>query len=175
MVLFSYSINSGPRVKGGSSNSGLFEALIISFDGGSNDGWFNLFHGVKGEELTPVANFSIDLGSHYHVIGSVCEDIKHYDILTAAGKVLGLQSYGKVVDEWTKPIMEFFKHIPYWHELDSRLEKLSNTLRREVMNETGSLQKQDLNYINDKLDKIDKKLAAIVSLLEELADKKKEE
>lgn len=104
------------------------EALLISFDGGSNDGWFNIFHGIKGQELKPVANFSIDLGSHYNVIGSVCDDIKHYEVLTAAGKVLGLQSYGNVINEWVEPLTEFFKYIPYWHELDSRIEKLSNNL-----------------------------------------------
>lgn len=104
------------------------ESLIISFDGGSNDGWFNLFHGIKGEELKPVTNFGWDLGSNYHVIGSVCEDIKNYDVLTAAGKVLGLQSYGNVREEWIEPITELFKYVPYWHELDNRLSKLSTKL-----------------------------------------------
>jgi len=103
------------------------ESLIISFDGGSNDGWFNVYHGKKGEELEMVANFGFDLGSHYHVLGSVCEDIKHYDVLTAAGKVLGLQSYGNVREEWVEPLIKFFKHVPYWHELDNRIKVLSDT------------------------------------------------
>ena len=104
------------------------EALIISFDGGSNDGWFNLYHGVKGKELEVVTTFGIDLGSHYHVIGSVCEDIKHYDVLTAAGKVLGLQSYGEVRSDWIGPITELFNHVPYWHNLDERMLNLSNQM-----------------------------------------------
>lgn len=104
------------------------ESLIISFDGGSNDGWFNLYHGIKGEELKTVTSFGIDLGSHYHVIGSVCEDIKNYDELTAAGKVLGLQSYGNIRYEWVDYITELFKHVPYWHDLESRLLKLSNQM-----------------------------------------------
>jgi len=104
------------------------EALIISFDGGSNDGWFNIFHGKKGEDLIPVANHSFDLGSHYHVIGGCCEDIKNYDHLTAAGKVLGLQSYGKIIENWIAPLTEFFKFVPFYHELDERIEKLSNSI-----------------------------------------------
>lgn len=104
------------------------EALIISFDGGSNDGWFNLYHGIKGEELKHITSFGFDLGSNYHVIGSVCEDVKHYDELTAAGKVLGLQSYGNVRNEWIEPIKKLFKHVPYWQNLDNRLEILSKEL-----------------------------------------------
>lgn len=111
------------------------EALIISFDGGSNDGWFNLYHGTKGQELEVVTTFGIDLGSHYHVIGSVCEDIKHYDELTAAGKVLGLQSYGNVRHEWVDHIIQFFKHVPYWHELESRIKTLSDNLGIEFSKE----------------------------------------
>ena len=104
------------------------EALIVSFDGGSNDGWFRVFHGKKGQELISVDSFNIDLGSHYHVIGSLCEDIKNYDVLTAAGKVLGLQSYGEVIDSWIDPLIDFFKYIPYWHNLDERIYNLSKRL-----------------------------------------------
>ena len=48
------------------------KALIISFDGGSNDGFFNLYVGEKGKDLVNVVNFGIDLGSHYHLIGLFC-------------------------------------------------------------------------------------------------------
>lgn len=105
------------------------EALIISFDGGSNDGFFNIYKGIKGQELQLLKSVSIDLGSHYHVIGSICDEVKHYHVLTAAGKVLGLQSYGKVVSEWKDPLKRFFSFSPpYTHQLSERIAVLSQEL-----------------------------------------------
>ena len=105
------------------------EALIISFDGGSNDGFFRFFHGVKGQDLVDVGSYPIDLGSHYHLIGLFCEDIKNYDQLTAAGKVLGLQSYGNVREEWLQPLIDFFKSpIPYFSNLEQKKLTLSERI-----------------------------------------------
>lgn len=108
------------------------EALIISFDGGGIDGYFNVYVGKKGHDLIHIRSYNYDLGSHYHVIGSLCDEIKNYDTLTAAGKVLGLQSYGNVVDDWKEPIRDFFKSVvPYYVELDKKIEKLSNDIGLE--------------------------------------------
>lgn len=105
------------------------EAIIVSFDGGANDGFFNIFKGVKGQEMKLIKNFSIDLGSHYHLIGLFCEDIKHYEQLTAAGKVLGLQSYGNVREEWVEPLTKFFRsNIPYFSNLEQKKVNLSNEM-----------------------------------------------
>lgn len=104
-------------------------ALIISFDGGGPDGYFNIYKGTRGQELNQLANFYIDLGSHYHVIGAVCKDIKNYHVLTAAGKVLGLQSYGNVVDAWKPALKEFFVSVPpYWKDLDKKIENLGGKI-----------------------------------------------
>lgn len=106
--------------------SNFDEALIVSFDGGGPDGYFNIYIGKKGHELNKVGQHHIDLGSHYHVVGSVCKDIKNYHVLTAAGKVLGLQSYGKVIEEWKPAFYEFFMSpVPYWNNLDAKLQTLS--------------------------------------------------
>lgn len=108
------------------------EALIISFDGGGIDGYFNVYTGKKGQDLNHICSYHYDLGSHYHVIGGVCEEIKNYDTLTAAGKVLGLQSYGKVVEEWKEPLQNFFKsRVPYYVELDTKIEDLSKAIGLE--------------------------------------------
>lgn len=107
--------------------SNFNEALIVSFDGGGPDGFFNIYLGKKGEELQKLNHYSIDLGSHYHVFGALCKDIRNYHVLTAAGKVLGLQSYGKVINEWKPHINEFFTYAGrYWQQLDARIEKMSN-------------------------------------------------
>ena len=108
--------------------SNFDKALIITFDGGSNDGWFHIFIGEKGKDLKPIKHISVDLGSHYHVIGSLCEEVKNYHVLTAAGKVLGLQSYGKVIEEWKKPIKKFFTFVPYWQDLNERIDQMSKEI-----------------------------------------------
>lgn len=114
---------------GSFSQSGFEKALIISFDGGSNDGFFNLYIGEKGKNLIPVTNFGIDLGSHYHLIGLFCNEIKNYHALTSSGKVLGLQSYGKVIDSWKKPLRTFFKSsVPFWFNLEEKKRKLSDEI-----------------------------------------------
>lgn len=118
---------------GSFAQSPFKEALIISFDGGSNDGFFNVYKGRRDEDLELLRTVGVDLGSHYHLMGLFCEEIKNYDPLTAAGKVLGLQSYGKVVEEWKETLKEFFKHEPpYWANLETRKKDLSTKLGIEL-------------------------------------------
>ena len=105
--------------------SNFNEALIVSFDGGSNDGYFNIYLGERGKDLNKIFGLFLDLGSHYHVFGSLCEDVKNYNCLTAAGKVLGLQSYGNVIPEWKNAIKSFycFENF-YWVDLEKRITEL---------------------------------------------------
>lgn len=114
---------------GSFAQSHFDKALIISFDGGSNDGFFNLYIGERGKELTSLKNFGIDLGSHYHLIGSFCSEVKNYHALTASGKVLGLQSYGNVIDSWKQPLRDFFtSSVPFWYNLEEKKQRLSNSI-----------------------------------------------
>lgn len=118
----------GSHAAGSFYQSPYQEALVVSFDGGSNDGWFEIFHAERGKPLVNLKHVSLDLGSHYHAFGAVCDEIKHYHVLSAAGKVLGLQSYGKVIPEWKPAIKKFFGHVPYWHELDQRMATMSQEI-----------------------------------------------
>ena len=114
---------------GSLTQSPFKKSLIISFDGGGVDGRFNIYVGEKGKDLELINSFDIDLGSHYHLIGSFCSEVKNYKQLTAAGKVLGLQSYGEIIDEWINPLRDFFtSKPPYWQDLDSKITKLSERL-----------------------------------------------
>jgi carbamoyltransferase len=118
------------HANGSLHQSNLNKAIIISFDGGSPEGYFNVYLGEKGKDLEKITYFNYDLGSNYHVIGSVCDEVKDYNVLTAAGKVLGLQSYGRVIDEWKEPLKDFFKaETPYWRNLNERLQNLSDALK----------------------------------------------
>jgi carbamoyltransferase len=105
------------------------KALIVSIDGGSSEGYFDINIGEKGVGVSRIKAIYLDLGSHYHLIGSLCSEVKNYNVLTASGKVLGLQSYGKVIKEWVKPLKDFFTgSIPYYENLDQKIATLSNIL-----------------------------------------------
>ena len=99
------------------------EMLVFSFDGGGNDGKFNIYHCLRGEspkllERVSSPNFNsphihYDLGFPYMVLGSYLNDIKFEDLgsgnLVYPGKIMGLASYGKVREEWLSAFMEFYK------------------------------------------------------------------
>jgi predicted NodU family carbamoyl transferase len=85
------------------------ESIIVSFDGGGSDGWFNIYKGVKGKELELLFSSNINLGRHYSNFGVLLEPIKNFNYLSAPGKFLGLQSYGRVINEWKPYINDFFK------------------------------------------------------------------
>lgn len=108
------------------------KALVISFDGGSGEGWFDVHIGERGVGITKLSTTEIDLGSNYHVIGSVCDEVKNYDVLTAAGKVLGLQSYGKVIEEWKPALRKLFTApIPYYDRLPEKIQEISQAINIE--------------------------------------------
>ena len=100
--------------------------LVFSFDGGGNDGKFNVYHCIRGESpklleavLNPInqINFEYyDLGFPYMVIGHFLDDIKYQDLgtgnLVYPGKLMGLSSYGKIRNEWLSPFMKFYKSDP---------------------------------------------------------------
>ena len=100
------------------------EALIFSFDGGGDDGKFNVYHAVRGQELTRLAQVMnpemeyvyYDLGFPYMSFGHYLKDINFEWIsdgnLTYPGKIMGLVSYGKWNPDWLDAFMVFFKSNP---------------------------------------------------------------
>jgi len=80
-------------------------SLIVSFDGGSDNGHFNIYLGDKGKEPELIFKSQVDLCVPYAAIGHYLKDIKREDNiwkgnLTYAGKIMGLSAYGKRVDEF---------------------------------------------------------------------------
>ena len=99
------------------------KALIFSFDGGGNDGCFNIYLAKRGKELqllkqiTHPASTSpheyLDLGLPYMLFGHYLGEIRQeIDVsagnLTYPGKMMGLASYGNVREEWLEPLTKFF-------------------------------------------------------------------
>lgn len=102
------------------------DALIFSFDGGGDDGKFNVYKGNREngiERLEQVYNPKInrpglfyDLGFPYMLFGHYCSDIRLEHLpdgnLVYPGKIMGLAPYGNVREEWLTHFMDFFRSDP---------------------------------------------------------------
>ena len=89
-------------------------ALIISYDGGGNDGWFNLYNAEKGKDLQLIHQFSMNLGTVYGLFGYPIKEIKSGNkavltsFLSLAGKIMGLAAYGTPKPEWMGQFQSFY-------------------------------------------------------------------
>jgi carbamoyltransferase len=94
------------------------EALIITFDGGGDNSYFNVYTASRTGGFTPVAKLNYDLGYAYMLLAHWMKDIKKEDMgignLVYAGKLMGLCSYGKVREEWMPHFMEFYDKFNYF-------------------------------------------------------------
>lgn len=92
------------------------EALIFSFDAGGNDGYFNIFHGMKGASITKLEYVPQDLGFAYMIFGDRIDQIRREDLwygnLIYPGKLMGLCAYGEVNEDWLPHFMEFYAASP---------------------------------------------------------------
>lgn len=87
-------------------------SLVISYDGGGNDGTFRTFLGCRERGVQPLdARWPLNLGIPYRAIAHPISDIyKPNDEreLSNAGKLMGLAAYGQVRPEWVEPITSYF-------------------------------------------------------------------
>jgi carbamoyltransferase len=102
------------------------EALIFSFDGGGDDGKFNIYYGTRENSVklleginNPILDnphIKYDLGFPYMIFGQYLDDIKLEPLnignLVYPGKIMGLASYGNVNQEWLPYFVEFYKNNP---------------------------------------------------------------
>jgi len=107
-------------------------AIIFSFDGGGDDGKFNVYLGNRKNGVERIAQiFSpdgdqfrpfYDLGFPYMVFGHYLADIKMEQLsegnLVYPGKLMGLASYGQVRLEWLEHFIKFFKSNPHGGDFD---------------------------------------------------------
>jgi carbamoyltransferase len=93
------------------------EALVITFDGGGDNGYFNIYTASRTGGIQLVDKLNYDLGYSYMLLAHWMKDIKKEDMgignLVYAGKLMGLCSYGKVRDEWLPYFMEFYDKFNY--------------------------------------------------------------
>ena len=93
------------------------KALIFSFDGGGNDGFFNVYHAENRETITEIIRFNHDLGFPYMSFGDYLSDVKlepalNIGNLVYSGKIMGLCSYGNLREEWLEPFKEYYYSKP---------------------------------------------------------------
>ncbi len=120
--------------------SNFEEALVFSFDGGGDDGWFLGYHFDKTKpkkEQIKTIHFSFrDMGSPYFFLGYFIDDIDYImdwgeACLTYAGKLMGYCSYGDVREEWYQPVKEYYNRwiregwIPVENDAYDILSRLS--------------------------------------------------
>jgi len=120
------------------ANSSLYqsnhkEALILSFDGGGNDGWFVLFHAKRGEEPKIIHWENVNYGVCYGMVGHYIDELKHEDSylkgnLVYAGKLMGLAGYGKVRYDW-------LDEFDNWYQLPTGVDH--EGLFKDLLNRIG--------------------------------------
>ena len=105
------------------------EALIVSYDGGGNDGFFNIYHAKDRETIENVYSTGEDLGFPYMSFGEYLGDIRKEPLsignLVYSGKIMGLASYGKLRPEWLDAFEEYYRAIPCGPTYQDYLETLS--------------------------------------------------
>ncbi len=86
------------------------KALIISYDGGGDDGHFNVYMGDKKNGIRLLENIPSDFGGGYLLCGAMVREVSESSrhMLALSGKLMGLCAYGEVIDEYVNAFKEFF-------------------------------------------------------------------
>lgn len=103
------------------------KSLIVSFDGGGNDGFFNIYLAEPGN-IRLIEKVKSDFGGGYLLAASILKEIseKSSNQLSLAGKMMGLCAYGKPRKELVPAFKEFF--------FDRNYAKLSEMTGLELLN-----------------------------------------
>ena len=85
------------------------QALIVSYDGGGDDGHFNIYV-ANQEGIIHVDKIESDFGGGYLLCGSLIREVaeKSRHQLALSGKLMGLCGYGKPIKEYVFAFQEFF-------------------------------------------------------------------
>jgi len=118
------------------------EALIFSFDGGGNDGKFNVYKATRENSvellesvINPYENYEhvkYDLGFPYMVFAHYLKDITFNDLsignLVYPGKLMGLAPYGNVNEEWLPHFIDFYKKDPNGLNFQEKIDELGKKI-----------------------------------------------
>ena len=104
------------------------QALIVSYDGGGDDGHFNVYAANQGE-IKLLKNIKSDFGGGYLLCGSLIREVaeKSRHQLALSGKLMGLCGYGNVDHNLVPAFSEFFFDRDY-----KKLAKKTNLLLKNL-------------------------------------------
>ena len=99
------------------------EAIILSFDGGGDNGWFNMYHAVRGKKPVEILYERVNYGVSYSMVGHFLDVVRHeqtYFIgnLVYSGKIMALAGFGKVRDDW-------MGEFDAWYTLPARVDHIA--------------------------------------------------
>ncbi len=99
----------------------LKEALIISYDGGGDDGFFNIYD-VKNKKIKHKKRIKSDFGGAYLIFSSLIREVteKSKNQLALSGKLMGICAYGQV----KSTLLKYFSN----YIIDRNFKKFSNCL-----------------------------------------------
>lgn len=93
-------------------------SLVITFDGGGDGAYFNIYLANRNNDIKLLDKFNQDLGFPYMVLGDYLKDIKKESLsignLVYAGKIMGLASYGTVNEKWLPYFDDFYSKFNYY-------------------------------------------------------------
>ncbi len=134
--------------------SNFSKALIFSFDGGGNDGFFNIFTADRDTGVTYLdktnpadrTDYDYDFGFPYMCFAHFCPDIRQEWIsdgnLVYSGKIMGLCNFGKCREEWLPYFKEFYYAKPDGENYITKLETIIGKNCNLVFDENNRLEKE---------------------------------
>lgn len=118
-------------------------AIIISFDGGGDGEFFNIYVAHSRKE-GPLELFKakVDLGFAYMVFGDYIKEIrKEHNLsdgnLVYSGKLMGLCGYGSPVEAWSEPMKKFYLSKPDGNDYKEKLNILWNEIGVNIQERVG--------------------------------------
>ena len=97
------------------------KSLVVSYDGGGDDGFFNVYY-IDYKELTFLKRVKCDFGGAYLLCGSLIKEVASTSKsqLAISGKLMGLCAYGNPIMEYVPAFKQFF--------IDKDYRKLSESI-----------------------------------------------
>lgn len=109
------------------------EAIVISYDGGGSDGFFNVFLADRTNGVKNIKTIPIDFGFSYMSFGHFLKPIKFeaelgMGNLVYSGKLMGLCGYGQSNTSWLPFFKEYYYSIPNGNNYQALLNKLGEQI-----------------------------------------------
>ena len=124
--------------------STLKNPLILSADGGGDDGIFN-FYSIQNKSIHLIERNQLNLGTPYRLLATLMPEITNnkpqsrMGHLSLSGKIMGYSALGNIIDSWIEPLKEYYLY--YQHPVQA-LYSLGNLIGLEL-EEGFCLEKQD--------------------------------